>query len=506
MMLLRDLYSRFATIALAAGLVLGAVAIYGIDKTSRLYHQETNQRLHRDLAPWLVRTYGLERAHNGKIANLNALIGDAMRVNPSIEIYLLDNQGNILDYSAPAGRVKLKQVGLAPIQRYLAHPDDLPVLGDDPRDAAMQQVFSVSPIHNANAIAGYVYVIVGGELYQSWLARMRSSHIIPLTMIGAVAAIFTALVTGLVGFRYVTRRVRLLADALQEFKESKFTYSTLLLSPDLSTKTFGASIGHAHDEIAALLARCRELAQLVRRQVEQMHDVDVYLRETIAGLSHDLRTPLTALGGYLDTLAMKHTNLSLPERQHYLDMSQAHHQRLSRLVSAMFELTMLESPSNAIESQRSSLTDLIDDVAQKFGGAATAAGIVISVDSPNMAVYVDMDVALIERVLENLIGNALRHTPAGGTITLTVQRESGRAKVIVSDSGSGIAPLELLSIFEPFRRGHTNINTNSRSNGAGLGLAIAKKIVTLHKGKIDASSIPGKGSTFVIDLPLSDDI
>ncbi len=486
-----SLPTRVAALAIVIGIGVGAVAIVGVDMTARLYHQEANQRLHRDLADWLVSQYGFVR--NGRLdrGGIDSIFGDAMRINPTIEMYLLDDSGGILAFNAPPGRVQLSRVAMEPIAAFLAAGAHLPILGTDPRHPEARQVFSVAPIRVDGQLVGYLYVVVGGELYQTWVTRLRSSHILRSAATVAGSAALAGAVAGLLGFWVLTRRISRLADALRDFKQSGFTEQ-----PRIPNRR-GVALGR--DEIDRLQDGFAELVELVCRQVRQLRTADTQLRESIASVSHDLRTPLTALGGYLDTVLMKNETLPAEERRRFLQLAVAQYRRLARLVRAQFELTLLESSSAAFNPQPSSLSDLVNDIGQKFQETAKSADVSLSVDMPLSNIQANIDVGLIERVLENLIGNAIRHTPAKGRVVVTLRPEETRIRVIVEDTGSGVPVEQQPFIFQwPSRGGKT---ARASGEGAGLGLAIARRIVELHGGHIGMESQFGVGSKFQFDLP-----
>ena len=302
MRFLSSLYGRVTLLTVAAGLLLAGAAILGMDMTARLYHQEANQRLHGELASWLVRQYHFERDGRVDTAGIDRIFGDAMRINPSIEVYLLDTGGRILAFNAPPGRVRLDHVDMTPVAKFLAGDGHLPIMGTDPRHPAGQQVFSVAPIQVDSRTIGYVYVVVGGELYQTWVTRIRSSQILKMAAISACAVAFLAAMAGFLSFRFLTRRITRLADALERFSESGFNL------PPAALARVSGRLGA--DEIDRLCAGFAELARVICRQVEQLRAADAQLRDAIAGVTHDLRTPLTALGGYLDTLRLRRELLS----------------------------------------------------------------------------------------------------------------------------------------------------------------------------------------------------
>jgi len=472
------------------GVVLVVAAIFGIDFTARMYHQEANQRLHSGLAGWLVNQYHFERDGHIDVTGITQVFGDAMRVNPSIEVYLLDTQGKILAFNAPRGHVKLAQVELAPILRFLNAAPMLPLFGTDPRNPRSPQVFSAAPIRAGATTIGYAYVVVGGELYQDAVSGLRFSRILQTAALGAAAVVFAAALSGFSGFWFISRRLTSLAADMRTFSRSGFA------------KIPGLPVAEgdrgAAGEINQLRANFSELAGVVQRQVEQLKTADTQLREAITSLSHDLMTPLTALGGYLETIKMGGDTLTFDERDKYVDLAVAQHRRLTRLVRSQFDLAMLESAAVPFDPQHASLSDLVNDVGQKFKPAATNAGVDLSVDLPAAGTYVNADIGLLERVLENLISNAIRHTHAGGKVMLRVRESAEQVVICVEDTGSGIAAQDLPHIFDRYFRG-SNI-VDPRADGAGLGLAIAKRIVELHGGEITVSSRVGRGSEFIIHL------
>jgi two-component system, OmpR family, sensor kinase len=254
------------------------------------------------------------------------------------------------------------------------------------------------------------------------------------------------------------------------------------------------------DELDQLRGHFAMLCTVIEQQLQKLHNADRQLREAIAALSHDLQTPLTALGGYLETVRMHGESLSAAERTHYLDLAALQHQRLSNMVREQFELSLLDSAAVRFGPQPASLSDLVHDVVQELRPGAETAGIMLLAEVPADAALVRMDVALVQRVLENLLSNAIRHTPRGGRITVSVSRADGSAVVAVSDTGDGIPPADLARVFDRSFRG----SSPEDRSGAGLGLAIAKRIVELHEGHIAVDSASGAGARFVFNLSLAE--
>jgi two-component system OmpR family sensor kinase len=486
MRLLASVAARVTVFTLAIGILLAVAAIFGIDFTARMYHQEANQRLHQDLAGWLVNQYHFQRDGHIDTTGIALAFGDAMRVNPSIEVYLVDTAGRILAFNAPQGRVKLDRIDMEPVFRFVESRKMLPIFGTDPRNPDARQVFSAAPIQAAKDTIGYTYVVVGGELYQDLVSRLRFSRILQTAAVGAGAVILAGAISGFAGFWFFTRRITGLTSDIERFSRSGFTVLPASLPIDRPVA--------AADELDRLRTGFAELARVIHEQVLKLQSADLLLREAIAALSHDLRTPLTALGGYLETIKMRGDELSSSESDSYVDLALAQHRRLTHLVRAQFDLAMLNSSAFPFDPQYASLSDLVHDVGHKFMATAKAAGVDLIVNSPPAGVYANVDLGLLERALENLISNAVRHTPPGGQVEMLINEDSSRIAVCVKDTGSGIPATDLPHIFDRYFRGANA--AKSPGQGAGLGLAIAKRILELHGGDIVVTSAAGAGAEF----------
>jgi len=172
---------------------------------------------------------------------------------------------------------------------------------------------------------------------------------------------------------------------------------------------------------------------------------------------------------------------------------------MSRLVEELFELAKLEELEVRVNAEPFQLSELVQDVLQKFQLLAVEKQIVLHGNFMPKAPLVHGDIPLIERMLDNLLENAIRHTPAGGRVDVTVTVVGKNLKLEVSDTGRGISEEHLPHIFERFYR--VDQSRNAASGGAGLGLAIANRIVELHAGHISVHSEVGAGTSFFVELP-----
>ncbi len=422
-----------------------------------------------------------------------------MVINPAIEVYLLDRNGRILAFSAPEGRVKRKQVSLAPIRAYLGGGTQYPLLGDDPRGLNRQKVFSVAEIPGDDTPAGYLYVILEGEAFDSATEMVRGSYILSFATTGLGLGLLLALATGLTAFAFLTRRLRILTRVMRGYGE-----------PDKQGNSETASSARypeparPRDEIDQLGLTFNQMAERIDQQLEALKQTDAKRREMIANVSHDLRTPLTSLHGYLETLLLKGETLPASERKKYLQIATTQSTQLNQLIGELFELAKLDSSETLLNIEPFSLAELVQDMAHKFSIKAEQQNIQLHTDYSGELPFAYGDIALIQRVLDNLIENALRYTPAGGRITLSLNSDSDHITVKVADTGRGIPAEEIPHIFDRFYRLQKSRAQNETSNEqhAGLGLAIVKRIIDLHGGAILAQSRPDHGAEFSFALPV----
>lgn len=435
--------------------------------------EEVTQRLSIGLAAHIAQSRVLIRTQGFDQQAVRDLFGKLMDVNPSVEVYLLTPDGRIEAHDAPAGHVRRDRVDVAPIRRLLAG-EPLPIEGDDPRSDSARKVFSAAPLRVDNREAGYVYVVLQGENQAALAQRISTDGAMRHTLLamGLVAAL--GLLAGLVAFRSITRPLHRLTDEVQRFQaDGMATLGTEQPSPSAAS----------HDEIATLRFAFERMTQRIAEQWRQLSAQDQQRRELVANISHDLRTPLTSLHGFLETLRLKADTLPDAERARYLDIALGQSRKVGRLAQELFELARLECGAVTLERERFSLPELVQDVFQKFELAAEARQQRLVADIAPDLPGVDADLGLIERVLTNLLDNAIRHTPAGGRIEVRLRRgaaDDGHVEVQVSDSGEGIPDALQSGLFtRPSFQ-----STARRVDGGGLGLVIVQRILQLHGSDI----------------------
>ena len=233
----------------------------------------------------------------------------------------------------------------------------------------------------------------------------------------------------------------------------------------------------------------RKLANAFNAMSARLETSETERRRLLADVTHELRTPLTVIQGNVEALI---DGVHPPDEAHFrviLDETQI----LSRLIDDLRTLSIAEAGALALHREPTDLADLARDVALSFDAQAKEQNVALAVDAPP-ALVADLDPIRMREVVSNIVANALRYTPAGGRVRITVSATEREVWVAVSDTGPGIAPDVLPHVFERFTK-------SADSPGAGLGLAIAKGLVSAHGGTIAAESPQGQGTTIHFTLP-----
>ncbi|AYQ92272.1 histidine kinase [Burkholderia gladioli] len=459
-------------------------------RASDMHEKEVVQRLSRDLAGHIALSASLLDDNGLRPDAVRKLFGQLMGVNPSVEVYLLDNAGRIRGDDAPPGRVKRDRVDLAPVKRFLAG-EPLPILGDDPRSLDARKVFSAAPLQlPGHAPSGYIYVVLLGEAHDELAARVAASSVLRTTLWSIALVALLGLLAGLTAFGLITRPLRRFADAMRRFDANG--------EPDAQPSLPHSSAAGARDEIAVLETTFEQMAARIGEQWRELKQQDLQRRELVANLSHDLRTPLTSLHGYLETLALKDGTLETAERERYLSVALVQSEKVGRLARALFELARLESGLVQPALEDGSLADLVQDVFAKFELSAKAREVTLDARIEPRLPNIHADLGMIERVLTNLLDNALRHTPKGGHVAVELASREGEVNVTVRDTGPGV-PAALREHL--FRRPVGSWEAPGDAHRGGLGLLLVQRMLQLHGSEARLLDEPRGGAAFSFSLP-----
>lgn len=494
----RSLYARVALTFAALLLVLGALMSWLGYSAAKEHQLETLQRVNLDLAEHIAAQPPLVGAGQAGQISTDALFSHLMAVNPNIEVYLLDPQGNVLRASPEVGTPARSRVDLAPVHRVM-NGARLPVLGDNPRHPSGREIFSAAPIRSdAGTVTGYVYIVLLNDAYRDMVGDEWQRYMLHTAIWVVAFALLVALAAGLIAFAMITRRLKRVTHQVETFAMQPNGHD------DPGTASGETQIEHPQvpgdgDEIDRLAAAFASMRARLQAQMTELQRQDELRRELVANVSHDLRTPLTSMQGYLETLVRMDATLTRDEQRQYLEVAVRQSHKVSRLAQQMFELARLDYEETQPQTEVFSIGELVQDITQKYALTAQDKSLALRTHTDDGPLFLRADIGMIERVISNLVDNAIRHTPAGGDIRIQAQSRPGGVEISVSDTGEGISAEHLPGLLE---RG-SPLRQMATQRGGGLGLLIAKRILDLHDSHLRASSQIGKGTriSFVLALP-----
>jgi signal transduction histidine kinase len=472
----------FLVLLIIMGLAQVLISVRITEKRQIEADQLVNLNLARDMAqeiePFVREGIDIEQ--------IGSIMHYMMVMNPKIEIYLLDEGGKILAFfTEPGIEVKQDRVDVGPVQEFLQGEGTFPIYGSDPRNPRQKKHFSAAPVVFNSERRGYLYVVLRSSLYDRAIRTLRDRYLFSTFNKSLLLSFLGVGIIGLVLFTFMTKRLQRVSKAVKDFERGE-------LSRRIDT--------NARDEIGYLAQAFNQMADTIASNLEELKHTDKLRRELIANISHDLKSPLASIQGYVETLMIKKSTIKAEERLRLLGIVLNSTKSLNKLVEQLFELSKLDAKQVEPLREPFSMTELAQDVFMKFKPRAEGRDITLTARLPETMCFVNADIAMIERVMSNLLDNALKHTPVSGAVKIEVKPVDSSIRFTVRDSGRGIPPEEIPHVFERF---YIVDKSRSRSEqGSGLGLSISKKIMELHRSTIIVESQGNQGSTFYFDLPV----
>lgn len=494
---LERLDGRIALVLFISFMIIGLFATLLFMKSSRDYQQNIVQVMHADLAEHVIDHYLLFKRGKPDLKAAKDTFHDLMILGPNFEFYVLDQNGTILAFSTKPEKIKRKFVSLEPIQAYLSQPElRQPLHGDDPRSPVRQKVFSVAPIVDGDVVQGYLYVILGSEIYDGIDDMLRDNQTMRWSLGLLLAGLIFGLITAVINTRAITSPMRKLTRQVEILKQRGFSSDEL---DRQSTTQALAEWDHlSKNEIHTVGSAFSDAVEILKAQYANVVSVDEMRRELLSHVSHDLRTPLASLLGYLETWQLNQDKLSKEQSRSYIRTAIRNAKRISALVEQLFELAYLDSGDVKINLENVVVAELVQDVLQKFQIIAEKRQVSLSVEPKDSSITVVADMEKLDRVFTNLIENALRHTQPGGCVNIKLSKSSSLVAIEVSDTGIGIPAKDIEKIFDPHFKAENSVRGNTAHGG--LGLAITRKLLALHESKIQVSSVINQGTKFTFSL------
>lgn len=407
----------------------------------QLIEQRTQQTLHRELAAHMRDDSPLMHGTDYNPDALKSIFHTLMLLGPDFEIYFLDQQGNIRSHAAPEGKVQTSAVRLAPIKQFL-NKQPLPILGDDPRNPGEQKVFSVAPITQFDSVIGYLYVVIGSE-QRTLLASQEGNQ--PIYSMMAIS-LFLILGFSLLIYRLVRQTLlRPIETVTQKLKEQ--AGNNFRLHPDFVKQV---------PELKPVATHLYLMAQRIQQQFLQLQQEETCRRELLMQLSHDLKTPLSSILGYLETWQLQ---ASAPDP--LIDTAHRNAHKLAEQLGQQLDLARSQKQVPEPYFEPVCLTQIIRETQESLAIDAERKHLSLSLSLPDAdTVYGDKQLLL--RLFANLFENAIRHAPNHSTIQLQAEHHQHDVAVKLTNQ----------------------IDPEAPSGSMGQGMRIIQSILVIHHSQL----------------------
>lgn len=480
------IYWRLSATFLVLLLIMSVAYIYTTTYCTATYFEHTNQKVNVNLAQNIADHYMFYKNSQLDEAQANDVFTHIAVVNPNVEPYILDTTGRIIRKCHSNKIIVHEAINLNPIKHYLANEETL-VRGDDPRQLFGTKTFSVAELKNEGKgkVMGYFYIILGNEEIDNIADPLLTDYILQIGMESILITLIGALIIGLLVIWLLTRNLSKIIQTVQQFEAG-----------NLHARVPLNSMG----ELTPMANTFNKMADTIVKNIEELQAVDKLRKELIANVSHDLRTPLAIIHGYIETLLMKANTLTTDAQKRYMTIILNSTENLKKLVEELFELSKLETRQVKTNEEPFFLSELVQDIYQKYQLLAQEKNIHLHPILIQNQALVKGDIAMIERVLQNLIDNALKYTPPKGTISIELKGDGKYLEFSITNTGIGIPASELPQIFNRYYK--VNSTSNNSYKGAGLGLAIVKNILDIHNTSIQVRSEMNEFTQFSFKLPV----
>ncbi|MFA0057055.1 sensor histidine kinase [Vibrio echinoideorum] len=427
-------------------LLVSVVIAYTYHWQKETIEQRTKQSLHKDLAVHMRDDNPLMIGTDYNPKALKSIFHTLMLIGPDFDIYFLDSQGNITTHAAPEGTQLSSQIDLAPIQQFL-NEEAYPILGEDPINPGSPKVFSVAAIEELGSIVGYLYVVIGSNRHTVITNSQVDTPYIALAGLVLVSILGFAIGAYLLVKRSLLNPIEAVTNKLQQQAEQDFR-----LEPNFT---------HQVPELVPIARSYQLMAKHIQQQFLQLEYQSSHRRESLLQLSHDLKTPLSSVLGYLETWKIQ--NL---QSDPLIDVAYRNGNKLSQQLHSLLDSAKLDNPVLSYQYASIDINVLMGECLETIQSQYLQKNVQINIEIPDGIKAVG-DSDLLERLILNLLDNALRHSPSGTVVSMNVglEADSKRVKVVI----------------------HNEIELEAPNGSLGIGTKIAQSILMLHHSVLETT-------------------
>lgn len=475
----RSLFGRLILIQIVYGVLIVVASAWLAEYTHTRFHYGAMQTQAREWAAHVLlrnpelRTVTGDSAGGGDAANSLARLGQNF---PGATFYVVDEEGRILSASVTQDRLRESTLDMAPVRAWLAGTSALPLMVADPLQPDQRRVFSAAVVREAAPTLYLLMVLEGPDV--DGLLMVHADFILSDSMKLAAAVTVPALATTIGLLFMILRPIRRIRRTLAGMARTELESDIRVI--ESASPERRSELDQVSRDVDAM---ARKISDLLRR----LKDDDRSLRDLYAALSHDLRTPLMVVKYNLDAFGPTGSSLPPADAEVILRSTSAQVRSLERMLEEQFELANLQRSDYCIQAEPFPVNELVREVVAKFAVRAAEHGVTVTFepDLSSAEEIVEADVMLIERVLDNLIGNAIRHAKGASAVVVETRVAADWVEVFVADDGCGL-PAHVAERLD----GRSNAGSHGAgagNPGSGLGLRVVARILELHRGVLVAA-------------------
>lgn len=460
-----NLFRRISILIFILITVLSLLFIEITYLTTKEFYQSTTQLTDKDVAAHIARFASPfeEKGINKTIAD--SVFYNAMVLNPNIEVYFLDTTGKIMYYQSPDSTIKLWEIPLSNIQKLIQSKGEDYIKGPDPKNPSEQKVFSAAEVFSSEKKLGYIYVILGSNTYTNASNMLFGSRIMNFAVIAFCIILVLSVALSILYVNRLQRSFKKIIAVLNEYMKGNLDVRFNM---------------NENDEFAPITDSFNKMATLLSYNIDKLKQTEQERKNFIATISHDLRTPLSVAKGYTETALTKINkgDINKPEIDAFMQLVHKKLQQIEIMVHDLFELSRMESIHFTPNKEPFIFSEILNEIYNVSEKIATGKNIKMSCDGCEDISWINADIRMMERVVQNLFDNALKYTPAEGTIHIRLEKNQGTLILSFTNSGNALSD-ELINWVNITARQTTDAVIIKPAN-SGLGLLIVKKILELH--------------------------
>ena len=460
-------------------LIAGIVTCLGLVFTAITYRVATNyneaamQLLSKDVAGHIATFTSPFTAQGINHKKADSVFYDAMVLSPNSEVYFLDTTGAVIDYHASVQAVQQLKVPLQPLQAYIAAAGKQYIKGPDPRDPGHDKIFSAAVVQREGQTLGYIYVILTGAEARSAAALLLSNNVFLLLLLALPCIILLSVFFSFLYVRRIQQRFNKVVAVLDRFQEGDFEAR---FSIDFQ------------DGLSPIKSAFNTMADMLVHQINQLTKSEADRKTFIAGITHDLRNPLSVAGGFTETLLIQAGNgtLSAENQQAYATLILKKIQKVENMVEQLHQLSALESAAFEPQREPFMFSELLQQVAEPLRLQASEKNIIVDCTDCKDDAYILADVSMMERVIQNLLVNAITYSPYNTTVQVSLMRTENQLCCRIENTGQPL-PAAMLDWLTS-----SNGQVQPGNLRPAVGLSIVRRILSLHQYRLSATSNANK--------------